>query len=157
MTEKDQIKPVLNTLFTWASRLALVAWFLLAIHPFWRGSTLLVGIIISLLCALYAYLVFLGKRHDLEGASVGGNFTSLRGVMKLFRNPRGTLAGWVHYLAFDLFVGLFIVMDAQNLDISHWYLLPILVVTLMLGPSGLLAYVLLRLFYMGNFMAFNFV
>lgn len=159
MTEKQQaieINPVLSSLFDWASRLALVAWLLLVIHPFWQWSTLAVSIIISLLCALYAYLIFLGKRHDLAGAPSGGGFSSLYGVMKLFKNPRGTLAGWVHYLAFDLFVGLFIVLDAQQQNISHWYLMPILLLTLMLGPSGLLVYVLLRFLFVGNYLAFDF-
>jgi hypothetical protein len=159
MTDKKQnteIKPILSSLFNWASRLAMLAWALLVIHPFWHGATLVVSIIITLLCALYVYLVFLGKRHDLAGASSGGSFSSLHGVMKLFKNPRGTLAGWVHYLAFDLFVGLFIVLDAQQQNISHWYLMPILLATLMLGPSGLLIYVLLRFLIVGNYLAFDF-
>lgn len=159
MTENKyaiEIKPVLSSLFNWASRLAMVAWILLVIHPFWQWSTLAVSFIISLLCALYAYLIFLGKRHDLVGAASGGSFSSLHGVMKLFKNPRGTLAGWVHYLAFDLFVGLFIVLDAQQQNISHWYLMPILLLTLMLGPSGLLVYVLLRFLFVGNYLAFDF-
>ena len=158
MTDRKQnteIKPILSSLFNWASRLAMLAWALLVIHPFWHGATLVVSII-TLLCALYVYLVFLGKRHDLAGASSGGSFSSLHGVMKLFKNPRGTLAGWVHYLAFDLFVGLFIVLDAQQQNISHWYLMPILLATLMLGPSGLLIYVLLRFLLVGNYLAFDF-
>ncbi|MFT5135638.1 MAG: hypothetical protein ACI8XV_000664, partial [Arenicella sp.] len=59
MTDNNQhseINPILNLLFNWASRLAMLAWVLLVIHPFWHGVTLVVSIIITLLCALYAYL-----------------------------------------------------------------------------------------------------
>jgi len=55
-------------------------------------------------------------------------------------------AGWIHYLAFDLMVGLFIVTDAARLGIAHWWLLPALFLTLMFGPAGLLLYFATRYF-----------
>jgi hypothetical protein len=64
--------------------------------------------------------------------------------MKLFENKEAVLAGWVHYLAFDLFVGTWIVSNSQKLNIRHLYILPCLFFTFMLGPIGLLMYFIVR-------------
>ena len=65
-------------------------------------------------------------------------------VMLLFSNPYFALAGWVHYLVFDLFIGAWQVRDARRRGIPHLYVLPCLFLTLMAGPIGLLAYITLR-------------
>ncbi|MGB1139983.1 MAG: abscisic acid-deficient protein Aba4 family protein, partial [Halioglobus sp.] len=70
---------------------------------------------------------------------------SLEAVMLLFQSPTAVLGGWIHYLVFDLFVGAWIVRDAKRQGISHWLVVPLLVVTLMAGPAGLMLYLLLRL------------
>jgi hypothetical protein len=62
----------------------------------------------------------------------------------LFTEPALLLAGWVHYLAFDLFVGAWELRDAQQRGVPHAAVIPCLVVTFMLGPIGLLAYFGLR-------------
>ncbi len=135
----------LSLIFKVASRFTLVGWILLAAFPGWEYSIpATMGIVVLLLCALYTYLIFLGKHLDEPGQKVKGDFWSLTGVMGLFKSPRAVLAGWVHYLAFDLAVGVFIVVDAARYDIHQLLLLPILVLTLMLGPAGLLAYFILR-------------
>jgi len=135
----------LSLIFKVASRFTLVGWILLAVFPRWEYSLpVTMGIVILLLCALYTYLIFLGKHLDEPGQKAKGNFWSLKGVMNLFKTPRAVLAGWVHYLAFDLAVGAFIVADAARYDIHQLLLLPILILTLMLGPAGLLAYFILR-------------
>ena len=56
----------------------------------------------------------------------------------------GIVLGWTHYLAFDLFVGLWIARDADAKGFSRLVQLPILVLTLMAGPSGLLIWLLVR-------------
>jgi hypothetical protein len=135
----------LSLIFKVASRFTLVGWILLAVFPGWEYSLpVTMGIVILLLCTLYTYLIFLGKHLDELGQKAKGNFWSLKGVMNLFKSPRVVLAGWVHYLAFDLAVGVFIVADAARYDIHQLLLLPVLVLTLMLGPAGLLAYFILR-------------
>ena len=85
----------------------------------------------------------LPDRHHHED-EVGGDpsgFFSLAGVMRLFDSPWMTLAGWTHYLCFDLFVARWIMNDAP--DAGYW-LTPILFLTLMFGPVGLLCYLAVR-------------
>jgi len=68
----------------------------------------------------------------------------LESVASLLGEPLGALAGWAHFLAFDLFVGRFIVLDARERTLPWFVLSPILLATLLLGPLGLLAYLIAR-------------
>jgi ABA4-like protein len=87
-----------------------------------------------------AYLVFLTIAILQQGLSPA-SFGSLDGVMSLFDSRWATLAGWTHYLCFDLFVARWIMNDAP--DAGYW-LTPILFLTLMFGPVGLLCYLAVR-------------
>jgi Domain of unknown function (DUF4281) len=91
-----------------------------------------------LLAALYTgVVVFALAQHGIDPADFG----SLDGVGKLFASPWAALAGWVHYLCFDLFVARWMLNDAPD---AGYRLAPILLVTLMFGPTGLLCYLALR-------------
>src|SRR3546814_13933371 len=72
------------------------------------------------------------------------DFTSLAGVMALFATKGGMLVGWVHYLAFDLFAGMWIARDADQKGFSRIVQFPLLVLTQLAGPVGLLAWLIVR-------------
>lgn len=72
---------------------------------------------------------------------------NLEGVVNLLKNPRGVLIGWVHYLAFDLMVGLYIKSEATQLEIPHLLQIPCFILTLLYGPFGLLLFFIIKLFY----------
>ncbi len=129
-----------DSLFSFAGIVVLPGWFLLILFPRWRYSAFVVsGVVIpALLATLYAWLI-LGHM----GAS-GGGFGTLAEVRTLFSNDYLLLAGWVHYLAFDLFIGSWEVRDAQRNDLHHLAVIPCLGLTFMLGPAGLLLYLALR-------------
>src|SRR5690606_37973028 len=73
-----------------------------------------------------------------------GGFNSLADVRAMFAVPGALTAGWVHYLAFDLFVGTWIAERSARLGLGHPWVIPLLLMTFLLGPLGLLAFVLLR-------------
>jgi hypothetical protein len=129
-------------IFSIANLTAMIGWMLLAVAPRWilTRKVVLSGAIPLLLSVAYLVLII-----AFFGSSEGG-FGSLAGVMKLFTNEWVVLAGWIHYLAFDLFVGVWEVKDAQAKRISHWFVIPCLFLTFMLGPIGFLLYSILRLF-----------
>lgn len=129
-------------IFSIVNLTALAGWIILAVAPrsVLTRKIILSGAIPLLLSAAYLILIVL-----FFGSAEGG-FSSLAGVMKLFTNEWATLAGWIHYLAFDLFVGSWEVKDAQAKNISHWFVLPCLFLTFMLGPIGFLLYSILRVF-----------
>lgn len=137
---------LMSAAFTLCNRIALLGWLCVFTYPLWPAGARagVLSVVVALLCAAYVYFLFLGKRHDVEGEAPRGSFWSLRGVIALFRSPRAVLAGWIHYLAFDLMVGLYIISDAAAHGIGHLWLLPVLLLTLMFGPAGLLAYLALR-------------
>lgn len=74
----------------------------------------------------------------------GGGFGSLAEVQALMASPGALVAGWLHYLAFDLFVGAWIAGRAAEFGWPHALLVPVLLLTFLFGPAGLLAYALWR-------------
>ncbi len=64
--------------------------------------------------------------------------------MELFTNPVAVLIGWIHYLAFDLMVGLYIIYDSRSHEVNRWVLIPCMILTFMAGPMGLLLYMVFR-------------
>jgi hypothetical protein len=129
-----------ETIFSICTKLVLPGWLLLVFAPRWRWSARVVSAVVAplTLAVVYAYLV---AAHF--GRSEGG-FGSLADVGRLFQNQHALLAGWIHYLAFDLFVGAWEVRDAQRVGLHHLLVVPCLVLTFLFGPAGLLLYFLLR-------------
>lgn len=132
--------------FLLANYWAFVFWLLLAFAP--RSPRILSAILyagVALLCLAYAVLlVGLWTGGIDAGGEGGGGFTSLAGVMKLFATPGGTTLGWVHYLAFDLFAGLWIARDADQKRFGRAFQFPFLLLTLFVGPVGLLCWLIAR-------------
>jgi hypothetical protein len=132
-------------LFSALNLLALAAWLPLVFRPRVRWtSTLLPVVVPSVLAVLYVVLV------AATLARSEGGFSSLAGVRALFENPWALLAGWTHYLAFDLFIGGWEVRDAQRRGIPHLLIVPALVLTFLFGPAGLLLYLATRRFAPGK-------
>lgn len=127
-------------LFSLSTTLVLPGWLLLVFLPRWRWSARLVAPVV-IPAALGCVYVFLVATHF--GRSEG-DFGSLAGVARLFQNPYNLLAGWIHYLAFDLFVGSWEVRDAQREGVHHLLVAPCLFLTFFFGPIGLLLYLVLR-------------
>ena len=118
----------------------MAGWAVLIFLPRWRWTQRIAAEIIPLtLAALYLILI----AQHIRGSS--GGFGSLAQVELLFQNPWLLLAGWVHYLAFDLFIGAWQVREAQRLGISHFFLLALtLPLTFLFGPVGLLVFWMIR-------------
>lgn len=126
-----------DTIFSIANSVALASWILIAAVPRRTWAT---GVVAGLVVpALFA--VAYGAIILVRFAGSDGGFSSLPAVAALFADPWLLLAGWLHYLAFDLLVGSWEVRDAQARGISHLLVLPCLVLTFMFGPVGWLLYV----------------
>lgn len=135
-----------DSLFLLANYWAIAAWIALAFLP--RGPRTLALILylgVALLCLAYTVLIagFLTGGID-PGGPGGGDFTTLKGVMALFDSPGGATLGWIHYLAFDLFTGMWIARDADQKGFSRIAQFPFLLLTLLVGPVGLFAWLIVR-------------
>lgn len=127
-------------LFTLANLTVVPAWLMLAILPRWRWTRIVAAYAVPAALGV-VYLLIMLQEFDLDG----GGFGSLAEVARLFENPWMLLAGWIHYLAFDLFIGAWEVRDASRLNIPHPYVVPCLLLTFLAGPVGLLCYFVVRL------------
>jgi hypothetical protein len=132
-----------DALFRLCNSVAMAGWLVLVVTG-WSPrasrvvSSLITGLLVpALLCGFYLVLIF---TH--WGGHKGG-FSSLSGVMLLFTDHWLVLAGWVHYLAFDLFIGSWQVRDAMRNRVPFILVLPCLGLTFLFGPIGLLLYLLL--------------
>ena len=129
-----------ETLFTLINAFVLPFWLLLLIAPFSKPTRWLVhsGVVPLVLGLLYIVTLSLSMAGDMpEGASM----QSLQGLQIAFSDPRALLAGWMHYLVFDLFVGAWIVRDAKRQGMPHWAVVIPVILTFATGPFGLLLYV----------------
>lgn len=132
-----------ETAFAVASFGVMPAWALLVFAPRWKWTRRLVQAIwLPLLLGLaHSGLLFL-----VASPPEGANAATLEGAVLLFRDPWTTVVCWIHYLAFDLFVGAWEVRDAVRRKLPHWAVAPCVVLTWLMGPMGLLAYLTLRFF-----------
>lgn len=129
-------------IFSVVNFVSILGWLLIAILPRWKYTRL---VVLSGAVPLLLSVAYLGLVVMFFGNAEGG-FSSLANVMKLFTNEWAVLAGWIHFLAFDLFVGSWEVKDSQERGISHVLVIPCLFLTFMLGPIGFLLYSILRFF-----------
>lgn len=130
-----------DLLFSMAGTAAMAGWLLLAVVPTRRAWPETVATAIALaIAASYAALIAV-YWHAGEGG-----FGSLADVARLFEHRGLLLAGWVHYLAFDLLVGCWERGEARRIGLPQWLLVPSLLLTFLFGPIGWLSFMGLRLF-----------
>ena len=129
-----------ETAFSVASIAAMVGWLLLLFSPLIPNwSDRLAGTILPLLLSLgYTALLL------LPASANGGGFGSLAEVIELFSYEQAALAGWVHFLAFDLFIGAWVCRKARSEGMQHMLVAPCLPVIFLFGPAGFLAFGVLR-------------
>jgi hypothetical protein len=129
-----------DVMFSAGNAVALIGWAGLVLAP---GRNVVTGMIAArfipaLLAVAYTALV----AAFFAGAE--GGFSSIAAVRQLFQSDGLLVAGWLHYLAFDLFVGSWEVRTARAERIPHLLVLPCLALTFLFGPMGLLAFLILR-------------
>jgi hypothetical protein len=140
-----------SVIFGATNLIALAAWAILILlprRPAAMASVLYLGI--GLLCLVYAVVLVLlvsGAVDPMRDAGLPPHDMSdysIEGLKSLFRSDGAIVLGWTHYLAFDLFVGLWIARDADAKDFSRLAQAPALLATFLAGPLGLLAWLVIR-------------
>lgn len=138
-----------ENIFSICGALAMVGWAGLVLLPHVAivRDTIARLVIPGLIAVVYSYLMI----SNFGNGPADGGFGSLAEVKALFSVDEALLAGWIHYLAFDLFVGAWEVRDARSKGVPHLLVIPCLIATLMVGPAGLLLYIAIR----SGYQAFN--
>ena len=130
----------MENLFSAANSLAMAGWLALLIAPRARlANWWIAGLGLPItLAGLYAVLL------AIHAPGAEGGFSSLAGVTALFATPGVLLAGWVHYLAFDLFIGAWICRRGAAEGMNSWAVRTCLPPTFLAGPIGLLLFLAIR-------------
>lgn len=121
-------------LFSYVGAAAMAGWSILIFGPrkYTWVNAIALWVIPFGLSAVYAALVF------SKFSETGGGFGSLSNVAILMSNDWALLAGWVHFLAFDLFIGAVMAARMDHFGVSRLVQAAILATTFMLGPLGFL-------------------
>jgi hypothetical protein len=129
-----------EALFSFVGILSFIGWGALAISPLRLTTLVLVVRVVSILLALiYTFFLF-----SLWGQEPTVSYLSLADVASGFSNEGHLLTGWVHFLAFDLFIGTWQVERASKVGVSHIVLLPCLLLTFLFGPLGLMLFLMIQ-------------
>ena len=129
-----------ETIFNIANGAAGLAWVWLILLPRWKPMDMAIFLgLIPALSSAYSALVFV---HFFEVQ--GGGFGSIAEVRQLFSSDPVLVAGWIHYLAFDLFVGWWIAREADSVGMSRVIQAPLLAATFLFGPLGLLLFHIIK-------------
>ncbi len=127
--------------FSIAGMITMPMWILMILLPKWKVTRFLIDfkVIPLLLSTIYAIYIFLAIQ-------IGGgmDFGSLESVMALFTEENAVLAGWVHYLAFDLMVGMWMLDQNKKIGIHQLLMAPCLFGTFMFGPVGFLLFFIIK-------------
>ena len=128
------------SIFSFGNSFVLIGWILLLFFPTWKYtfSAVTNGVII-VLAILYSTLIGMGI-----GNFNPESFSTLQNVKALFQDDMAVAAGWLHYLAFDLLAGVYIVKNSQKLGIKRWMYTLALPFTFMFGPFGFLIYFIFK-------------
>ena len=132
----------METTFALSSLVVMPFWGLMVLAPGWRWTRRVMDspLVAAPAALLYAVLVL-----PQAGAVLPAVLNpTLPGIMALLGTEAGATIAWVHFLAFDLFVGRWVYLDSRERGISAWLMAPVLFLVLMLGPAGFLTYVGLR-------------
>jgi hypothetical protein len=140
-----------QALFSLTNAVALIAWAVLVLaprKPLALSAVLYLGV--GLLCLAYAAMLaglVLGWADPVRDAGLGqtdlSNY-SVAGLKDAFRSDGAIVVGWTHYLALDLFTGLWIARDADAKGFSRIAQAPVLLLTFLAGPLGLLLWLAVR-------------
>ncbi|MEY4239289.1 MAG: hypothetical protein RL339_1890 [Pseudomonadota bacterium] len=140
-----------QAMFSFTNAVVVIAWLILAFlprKPLAMTAVLYLGV--GLLCLCYAVMFAALLSGGVDAGQVPGSQAyvasdySIEGLRRLFMSDGGLVIGWTHYLAFDLFTGLWIARDADNKGFSRALQVPFLFATFMAGPIGLLAWLIVR-------------
>ena len=129
-----------SLIFSLSNSFVLFGWILLLVFPNWKYTSNIVLYFVVLILALIYTAIILATIKHFDVSS----FSTLSNVKTLFQNDIALTAGWIHYLAFDLFVGHYIVNEGKKLSFARWQYTLCLPFTFMFGPIGLFMFVTIK-------------
>ena len=139
----------IEILYMWINLGVLPFWFILIFFPQSHLCRILVTSILPIFILSGVYIFVLYKSYHADYDFIG-NFTlylGLKELSRLFEDNLYIMFFWTHFIAINLFVGGWIVKDAQKFSVNKFLLAIPLIITYLIGPIGLFVYWLIRIIY----------
>ena len=132
----------METIFQLSNLLVVPFWFLIILLPHWQWTRRIMASpwVVGPAALLYALLVIPSLATLLPQLAN----PQLAAIAAALGTPAGATIAWVHFLAFDLFAGRWVYLDSRERGITAWLVSPVLFLVFMLGPLGLLVYLIVR-------------
>ena len=130
-----------TNVFSLVNMLAMLMWIFMIIAPKWKATRFLIDFKIVPIALAGIYAIYIFKAIQIGGMM---DFGSLASVMALFTEENAVLSGWVHYLVFDLLIGMWMLDQNKKLNINQFILVPCLLFTFMMGPIGFLLFTIVK-------------
>ena len=130
-----------TNVFSLVNMLAMLMWIFMIIAPKWKATRFLIDFKIVPIALASIYAIYIFKAIQIGGMM---DFGSLESVMALFTEENAVLSGWVHYLVFDLLIGMWMLDQNKKLNINQFILVPCLLFTFMMGPIGFLLFTIVK-------------
>ena len=121
--------------------IAIPMWVLMLFFSKWKVTRFLIDFKVIPLALAFMYAIYIFQAIQISGMM---DFGSLTSVITLFTEENAVLAGWIHYLAFDLIVGMWVLDQNKELKINQLVMAPCLFLTFMLGPIGFLLFMIIK-------------
>ncbi len=131
-----------SQVFSYAGMIVMPMWILMIFLPKWKATKFLMDYKVVPLVLAVVYAVYIVKGILILGGMM--DFGSLASVMDLFTEENAVLAGWVHYLAFDLLIGMWMIKQNESVGIHQVLMAPCLLGTFMFGPLGFLLFMIMK-------------
>ncbi|TVZ26015.1 uncharacterized protein DUF4281 [Gillisia sp. Hel_I_86] len=134
--------------FSMVNKIAIPMWILMIFLSRWKVTRFLIDFKVIPIILSFVYAVYIIKSLQNGGQM---DFGSLSAVMILFTEENAVLAGWVHYLAFDLLIGMWILDQNKELGVHQALIAPCLVLTFLFGPIGFLLFMIIKSIKLKNY------
>ena len=131
-----------SQVFSYAGMIVIPMWILMIFLPKWKVTKFLMDYKVIPFILAVVYGVYIIKGILILGGMM--DFGSLASVMDLFTEENAVLAGWIHYLAFDLLIGMWMIHKNKTIGIHQVWMAPCLLGTFMFGPLGFLLFIIMK-------------
>ena len=132
----------IETVFDLTFYLTVPCWALMIFVPHWSVTRRIISSPLIVLPPLVVYVLVLIPQFGQFASAVA--LASFPDVVAVLGTPAGAAAVWAHAIAFDLFVGRWMYLDSRDRGLHPLVMAPLLVLTILLSPLGLLSYLLVR-------------
>jgi hypothetical protein len=135
----------MERIFSLSGLLVFPFWLLMIFVPHWRWTQRILQSPLVAVASALLYAVLVIPQIGVLAPELLR--PSLSSIAALLATPAGATIGWIHFLAFDLFVGRWIYLDSHERGITAWVISPVLFLTFLFGPLGFVSYLCLRIGY----------